>query len=119
MSESTGGEGRVIVVGSALAILLLASGTFVGGSLVGFEPSTLAFWVLAATFGVLTAISFGAGRPDRALAYAGAAVGWVLVLIADEGPWTALGLGLLVLSAAYVAVLTRRDGERAASQEAG
>lgn len=119
MTESAGYEARVIVVGSALALASLAFGTFFDAPLVGLEPSTLAFWVLAATFGALAALSFGADRSDRALAYAGAAVGWVLVLIADRGTWAALGLGLLVLSAVYVAVLARRDREEAPSQEAG
>lgn len=109
-------QGQVIAIGTLLAIALLAYGTLVDQSLFGFETFTLAFWVLAVTFGVLAGVHLRFGRSDMSLAFAGAAVGWVLVLIADDGAWTALGLLLLVLSGVYVALLTRREREAASEQ---
>lgn len=115
MAETVDLQGQAIAIGTLLAIVLLAYGTFVGDSIAGLEPFTLAFWVLAATFGVVAAVHLLFGRSDLALANAGAAFGWVLVLLGDGGARVALGLLLLVLGGAYIVRIVLREREDGAS----
>ncbi|MFP9062404.1 hypothetical protein ACLI4R_18035 [Natrialbaceae archaeon A-chndr2] len=108
MAELVDVQGTVIGVGLLVAVALLAVGSFLSETVLGVDTLTLAFWVLAGTFAVISVLHAWVGQYNFAWAHGGAAFGWGLVLLGSSGFQVFLGVVLLVLSGAYIALLSRR-----------
>ncbi|MCU4924483.1 hypothetical protein OB905_00595 [Halobacteria archaeon AArc-dxtr1] len=116
MEETVDLQGQAIAIGILVAGLLLAYGAIISPTVAGYETFTLALWALAGTFGLVALVHYLYGRSDMALAYTGAAFGWVLILLSDGGFRSALGLLLLGLGGVYIVRLTLAEREAASSE---
>lgn len=119
MDETVDLQGTAIGAGTIAALAFAAYGRYVGGSMLGLDPSALALVAFALTAASLAILHASYGRRDFAGAYALAAIGLLLVAPAAAPVLTIAGYILLVVGGAYVAVATvraRRDspeGDRA------
>lgn len=101
-------QGTAIGVGTLVAVGFLAYGVLVSGSIAGIDTTTLALGAFAGTFVVLAALHAAYGRSDLAWGHGCAAGGLLFVLLGSGVFQTALGIFLLVVSGAYVALVTLR-----------
>lgn len=108
MDESEDVQGTVIGIGTVVALVLYAYGSFADGTVLGIEATNLAISAFGATFAALAILHGAYGRRDFAVANGVAAVGLFLVAPATSGPQTLGGYLLLAAGGAYIAVVTIR-----------
>ena len=114
MTETIDVQAETIGAGSLVAFALYGYGTFVGGSILGLEATTLGLGVFAATFAAVALLHGAYGRRDLAVGHGGAAVGLGLFVFAADPRQSLVGLALLVGGGAYIALATvRAQNERA------
>lgn len=118
MTETVEAQGTVVGIGLLAAVAVMGFGVVVSDTIAGVETMIVAMWIFAATFAVISLLHASVGQYNFAWGHAGAAVGWVLVLIGSGGFQIALGLALLVLSGVYIAILSRRSGRQAGAPRA-
>ncbi|RQG98765.1 hypothetical protein [Natrarchaeobius oligotrophus] len=117
MTEQVDVQELTIGVGTVLAFVLYGYGRFVSETVFGVETTDLAVLSFAGTFLAVAALHGAYGRRDFALAHAAAGLGLVFVAVASSGLQVLIGILLLAVGGAYVAVETvraRREGADAA-----
>ena len=107
-TETVDVQAETIGIGSLVAFALYGYGTFVGGSILGLEATTLGLGVFAATFAAVALLHGAYGRRNLAVAHGGAAIGLALFLFSTAPVRAVLGLAVLVGSGAYIALVTVR-----------
>ena len=115
MEETVDVQAVTIGVGTLVVAGLFVYGAVVGHTLWGMDTTTLAMWVFASMFVVISLLHVVAGRSDMALAHGGAAAGWILVLLESSAGLTTLGLVLLAVGGAYIVRTTLRERKQAAA----
>ncbi|MFP9190213.1 hypothetical protein [Natronosalvus vescus] len=108
MTETLEVQGTVVGIGLLAAVLVVAFGTIVSETIFGVDTLTVAMWIFAATFAVISLLHAWVGQYNFAWGHGGAAFGWGLVLLGSSTFQIGLGVALLVLSGIYIALLSRR-----------
>ncbi|GAB7018596.1 hypothetical protein [Halostagnicola bangensis] len=106
--ETVDVQGTAIGVGTVIAMACLVYGTVVSQTIVGIDTTTLAMWVFAATFLAVGTLHAAYGHGNLAWGHGGAAAGWLFILLGTSGFQIGVGLLLLVLSGAYIVLVTLR-----------
>ena len=107
MEESTDVQGTIIGVGTLAVIVTVAYGTLFNESIVGIDTMVLAGWLFTATLLGVAAAHAHVKQYDLTWGFTGVAVGWIFILT-GSGARAAIGLGLLLLSGVYIALVTVR-----------
>lgn len=108
MAEMVDVQQEAISIGTVAALVLYGYGTIVSETIFGYEATALAMWVFAATFATIALFHGAYGRRDFAAAHGAAAVGLGLFLLATDGPQALAGMLVLIVSGAYIAIVTLR-----------
>lgn len=113
--ETVDVQGTAIGVGTVIAMASLVYGTVVSQTIAGVDTTAIAMWVFAATFLAVGTLHAAYGYGSLAWGHGGAAAGWLFVLLGGSNFQVGIGLVLLVLSGAYIVLVTiRLRGERPA-----
>ncbi|WP_255193382.1 hypothetical protein [Natronobeatus ordinarius] len=116
MTETVDVQGTAIGIGILAAAAVMVYGTVVSETVVGVDTTTIATWVFAVTLAVVSLAHAFVGHYALAGGHGGAAVGLLFVLL-GTGAQVAIGLLVLVLSGAYIAVVTLRLKREATAVE--
>ncbi|MDJ1431314.1 hypothetical protein [Halostagnicola sp. A-GB9-2] len=111
--ETVDVQGTAIGVGTVIAMACLVYGTVISQTIVGIDTTAVAMWVFAATFLAVGTLHAAYGHGNLAWGHGGAAAGWLFILLGTTGLQVGIGLILLLLSGAYIVLVTlrfRRDG---------
>ncbi|ELY58970.1 hypothetical protein [Natronolimnohabitans innermongolicus] len=108
MDETVDVQMTAIGVGTVPALAFYAYGRYIGDTVLGFDPTTLAIGTFAVTFAAIALLHNAYGRRDFAAAHATAALGLGIVAVTGGGVLFLAGYLLLVVGGLYIAVMTMR-----------
>ncbi|MFC6719328.1 hypothetical protein ACFQGT_03435 [Natrialbaceae archaeon GCM10025810] len=119
MTETVDLQGEVIGLGTLAAMAVLLYGTFVSTEIAGVAAVDVATVIFAGTFVVVAALHAWIGQYNLAWGHGGAGAGLLFVLLGESLQRVAIGLLLLFLSGAYIALVVRRLHREAEAAAAG
>ncbi|MDQ2052549.1 hypothetical protein RBH26_18990 [Natronolimnohabitans sp. A-GB9] len=108
MDDTVDVQMTAIGVGTVPALAVFAYGRYIGGTIFGIDPTTLAVGIFATTFAAVALLHNAYGRRDFAAAHATAAAGLGIIAIAASGVQFLGGYLLLLIGGVYIAVMTIR-----------